>query len=37
MNYKADFQPAQILSDSRWIPFKAQQRKNSPVPAHAND
>ena len=24
MNYKADFQPAQILRDSRWIPFKNQ-------------
>ena len=26
MNYKADFQPAQILRDSRWIPFKKQQK-----------
>ena len=24
MNYKADFHPAQILRDSRWIPFKNQ-------------
>ena len=24
MNYKADFQPAQILQNSRWIPFEAQ-------------
>ncbi len=24
MNYKADFQPAQILRNSRWIPFEAQ-------------
>jgi arginyl-tRNA--protein-N-Asp/Glu arginylyltransferase len=26
MNYKADFQPAQILLDSRWTPFKARQK-----------
>jgi len=37
MNYKADFQPTQILRNSRWIPFKAQQRENSPVPALSNE
>ena len=31
MNYKADFQPAQILCDSRWVPFKVKQRHNSPI------
>ncbi|MBC8258149.1 MAG: arginyltransferase [SAR324 cluster bacterium] len=26
MNYKANFQPAQILHDSRWIPFNADKK-----------
>ena len=37
MNYKADFQPNQILRNSRWIPFRAQQRETPPVPAFSND
>ena len=31
MNYKAEYQPAQILQDSRWIPFGNYQQYNSPV------
>ena len=33
MNYKAHFQPAQLLLDSRWIPLNDQKKNNLPVPA----
>ncbi len=37
MKYKADYQPAELLHDSKWIPFKSYQPENTKLSASENE